>query len=65
MNDVAELWSHPWHALQRNLAETFKNEPSIQSWQRGCLNPRHKGTGSTTWLTRARTCRLQTAAANL
>ncbi len=23
MNEILELWSVPWHALQRNLAEAF------------------------------------------
>jgi len=23
MNDILELWSVPWHALQKNLAEAF------------------------------------------
>jgi hypothetical protein len=26
MNDIFELWSLPWHALQRSLADTFGNE---------------------------------------
>jgi hypothetical protein len=26
MNDILELWSLPWHALQKSLAEAFGGE---------------------------------------
>jgi hypothetical protein len=26
MNDIFELWSLPWHALQRSLAEAFGDQ---------------------------------------
>jgi hypothetical protein len=29
MNDICEMWSLPWHALQRNLAEGIDGDAMI------------------------------------
>ncbi len=39
MNDSIDMWSLPWHALQRNLAEAIGgNSPSYRSVARGAAN---------------------------
>lgn len=55
MNDIFELWSLPWHALQRSLADGFGTETSAS----GPVHPLTSGSdiaapGAANWLMRAR-----------
>jgi hypothetical protein len=64
MNDIFELWSQPWHALQRSLADSFRAEaPSgaglnLQSSGDGTV----PGPAGSNWLLRARLSAVQEAA---
>jgi hypothetical protein len=63
MNDILELWSVPWHALQRSLAEAFGVEstatppaaaPSLRSGPAARARVDAAGpTESLSWLARA------------
>lgn len=64
MNDIFELWSQPWHALQRSLADSFRAEvPSgaglnlQSSGDRAVAAP-----AGSSWLMRARLSAAQEAA---
>jgi hypothetical protein len=54
MNDISELWSLPWHALQRSLAETFGAEPTVAVAKPRPLNPQNISLSTGNWLVRAR-----------
>ena len=54
MNDIFEIWSLPWHALQRRLATAVGAEAPA----RNVTNPRGAGAGvaavpASSWLARA------------
>jgi len=53
MNDIFEIWSLPWHALQRRLAAGVGAEAAA----RHATNPRGAGVGvavpASSWLARA------------
>jgi hypothetical protein len=54
MNDILELWSQPWHALQRSLALSFGVESAAMA--PGDPQPasaRAAGTPADSWLVRA------------
>jgi hypothetical protein len=55
MNEVFDLWSLPWHALQRSLAETFRTEAASKAPAKPKLliSQIAQTTGSN-WLARAR-----------
>ena len=55
MNDACEMWSLPWHSLQRSLADTFTAVPVARQ------TPMTACAGS--WLARARTRTAPTLAA--
>jgi hypothetical protein len=60
MNDIFELWSLPWHALQRSLAETFGAESAVHSaFTSKSLNSRNLPTPASSWLVRARNAATQ------
>ena len=55
MNDTCEMWSLPWHALQRNLAFGLGGEVIVQSAAtvKG-VNVQSAATAANSWLGRAR-----------
>ena len=53
MNDAVELWSTPWHALQRRLANGWGVDESIRS-HGSTLAPRTAPHAASSWLVRAR-----------
>jgi len=55
MNDIFELWSLPWHALQRSLAEAFGAESAVHaaSTSKSSIS-RNLPTPTGSWLVRAR-----------
>jgi hypothetical protein len=54
MNDIFELWSLPWHTLQRNLAETFGSQASAIAATQATRNSGFSS-NSGNWLQRAGT----------
>jgi hypothetical protein len=64
VSDIFELWSQPWHALQRSLADSFRAEAPSDAG----LNLRSSGgravpaPASSSWLLRARLSAMQGAA---
>jgi hypothetical protein len=55
MNETLELWSAPWHSLQRSLAATLGTEMSRLIAGVGVSVPTEREpTGVPTWLARAR-----------
>jgi len=55
MNDVSELWSLPWHALQRSLAKRFGAEMTGDGRFQPCAPPTGAGAAqSGSWMERAR-----------
>jgi len=64
MNDIFELWSLPWHALQRSLANGFGAETAISA----PVNPPGSGVrvaaAPVSWLARALSAAAQAPAAN-
>jgi hypothetical protein len=50
MNDQCEIWSAPWHVLQRNLAAGIGTAPV------GGSLPRMEGVIVNSWLARAHLC---------
>jgi hypothetical protein len=64
MNDIFELWSLPWHALQRSLAETFGAEANVNSAAGGKPSNAHSvPAAASSWLVRARSGAMQAASA--
>jgi len=56
MNDTLELWSAPWHSLQRSLADSLGTEMSRIIAGIAVAAGAEHGTDSTpSWLARART----------
>lgn len=54
MNDIFELWSLPWHALQRSLASSFGAEAAaIAPGNPQSTAARVAATPSSSWLVRA------------
>ncbi len=54
MNDIFELWSLPWHALQRSLATSFGAETAVMARGNPQSTPaRVGGTPTSSWLVRA------------
>jgi hypothetical protein len=59
MSDIAELWSLPWHELQRSLAAGFGENAAGQAGGSGSYAIKHVKTPNVispvgTWLVRAR-----------
>jgi hypothetical protein len=55
MNDNCEVWSLPWHALQRNLALGLGAHAATRSAAPlTAVNVQSASVGANTWLTRAR-----------
>jgi hypothetical protein len=65
MNDLDELWSLPWHALQRRLAEAYRPEatPATPAAIRRSRNERNDATAGS-WLVRARSIAASAAIAS-
>ncbi len=56
MNDTLELWSAPWHSLQRSLADSLGTEMSrIIAGIAVAAGAEHGTDGAPSWLARART----------
>ncbi len=53
MNDTLELWSAPWHSLQRSLAETLGIE--LSRLIAAAAAPHEPADTASSWLARART----------
>lgn len=54
MNDIFDLWSLPWHALQRSLASSFGAEAAaITRGNPQSTAARVAATPSSSWLVRA------------
>jgi len=63
MNDILELWSQPWHALQRSLAVSFGVESAaIASGNPRPTAAREAGMPAGSWLVRALSVTAQAAA---
>jgi hypothetical protein len=55
MNEIFDLWSLPWHAFQRSLAETFRAEAGASALMNPKpLIPQITHTTGGNWLTRTR-----------
>jgi hypothetical protein len=55
MNDTCEMWSLPWHALQRNLALRLGGEAIIHSSAMvKAVNVQGAARSANSWLGRAR-----------
>jgi hypothetical protein len=55
MNDTSEMWSLPWHALQRNLALRLGGEAVIHSSAMvKAVNVQNAAVAANSWLGRAR-----------
>ena len=55
MNDTCEMWSLPWHALQRNLALRLGGEANIHSSAMAMVvNVQGAAGAANSWLGRAR-----------
>ena len=55
MNDTCEMWSLPWHALQRNLALTLGGEAIMYtSALVKAVNVQSAAVAANSWLGRAR-----------
>jgi hypothetical protein len=53
MNDILELWSLPWHVLQRSLAKSFSAQTAVSAPVNSkCSNERPAGAPAS-WLVRA------------
>jgi hypothetical protein len=52
VNDILELWSLPWHALQRSLAKGFGSDSALVG--REPAGVKVKVSEATSWLVRAR-----------
>jgi hypothetical protein len=52
MSDILELWSEPWHELQRRLASRLPYEPQSEEMHSPPA-PRIASPGGGTWLLRA------------
>ncbi len=62
MNDIFELWSQPWHALQHSLATSFGAEAAAIAPGNPQSTPaRVAATPSSSWLVRALNVTAQTA----
>jgi hypothetical protein len=55
MNDICEVWSMPWHALQRNLALALGGDVAGHSGRTraAALNVQAAGVSAGSWLSRA------------
>jgi hypothetical protein len=53
MSEALEPWSHPWHALQRALAQAFGEDPAAHA-AFAARRPAFARTADATWLARAR-----------
>jgi hypothetical protein len=61
MNDIFEVWSLPWHDLQRRLAkgtgpaasDATTNAAADATANPRCAGPRHAGAPAGNWLARA------------
>ncbi len=63
MNDIFELWSLPWHALQRRLATSFGADPAaIAPGNPQSTAARVGGAPTSSWLVRALSVTEQAAA---
>ncbi len=55
MNEIVEVWSMPWHSLQRSLAETFGTDVNGKSVAAPKPSQAHVPTAAAvSWLVRAR-----------
>jgi hypothetical protein len=59
MNDISELWSQPWHAVQKSLAEAyataaFSSLASVRAPATVRRSPPQLTGSSSSWLVRAR-----------
>jgi hypothetical protein len=60
MRDMFELWSLPWHALQRHLAASYEIDVAAHAFttgtqgRLGSTTPAGTGSRSGSWLARAR-----------
>jgi hypothetical protein len=55
MNDVCELWSQPWHALQRNLASRLMGDAAAPlTATLKAVNLQIGAVNADSWLGRAR-----------
>jgi hypothetical protein len=56
MNDTFEMWSLPWHALQRNLASRLGGDAIIHSAAVTvtAVNAQNAAVAANSWLGRAR-----------
>jgi hypothetical protein len=55
MNDICEMWSLPWHALQRNLAKGISGDVVGHSaLALKTLNVQSVAVSANSWLSRAR-----------
>jgi hypothetical protein len=62
MSDILELWSEPWHALQRSLASRVASDPQNDGMHAHAPGPLVAAPVGGTWLVRAR--RLAASAAS-
>jgi hypothetical protein len=54
LSDVLESWSHPWHALQRSLAQGFGVEmSSAASFRKSLSNAKFEPAETASWRLRA------------
>lgn len=53
MNDIFELWSLPWHALQRSLALSFGAEAAAMAPGNAQSTPARAAAPTGSWLARA------------
>ncbi|MGO9988369.1 MAG: hypothetical protein ACLPSY_06300 [Steroidobacteraceae bacterium] len=61
MNDIFELWSLPWHALQRSLAVSFGAEAAAPGSPQSTA-ARIAATPTSSWLVRALSVTAQSTA---
>jgi hypothetical protein len=55
MNEICELWSLPWHELQRSLADSLAGQAApIVAGILLARNSQSFTAGATSWLARAR-----------
>jgi hypothetical protein len=55
MNDIFELWSLPWHALQRSLAQSYGDESAGEaSFRKSLADAQLKLAETDTWRAQAR-----------
>jgi len=62
MNETFEMWSAPWHALQRSLANGFAGEAAVAAAADRQPGARGAAPSAVSWLMRARHLAPQAAA---